>query len=172
MSKKAALVFNWMLTFLVIAILTFSLLKFSTKYSKFSVIGKKQLDLFTTYQKAESALFFIDQSAKYALQQSVYDLSRNGGTFPAQNTKGCDNFYGYSVWYSLEKGQNNEYLMKSCFGVERVNESLIGIFNMSLNKYLDKYPSNIHSNYSYQVKEGIEITAKASKPINFDIMKE
>ena len=171
MSRKAALVFNWMLTFLVIFILTFSFFKFSSKYAKFSVIGKKQLDLFTTYQKTESALFYIDQSAKYALQQSVYDMARNGGIAETKSDGSCKQFYGYSTWNDIQKDGNGNTILHACFDEKQINGNLIYFFDKSLSSYLEKYPQKITSAYNYELKEGIELTAKASKPIIFEIKK-
>src|SRR3989338_7504135 len=78
-AKKAALVYNWTLTFMVIFILAWTLIQFNSKYNKYELVGKKQLGLFKIYQKAESPLFYLDQSAKYSLQQSVYELAQTGG---------------------------------------------------------------------------------------------
>ena len=78
-TKKAALIFNWTLTISVILLLGLILIQFNAKYSKFEPLGKKQLLIFQAYQKAESALFYIDESAKYSLQQAVYDLAKSGG---------------------------------------------------------------------------------------------
>ena len=62
-------------------------------------IGKRQFDLLKTYMKAESGLLYIDQSAKYSLQQAVYELAQNGGIVEVDNdvASKCKNFYGYNV---------------------------------------------------------------------------
>ena len=36
-------------------------------------IGNFQLNLLKNFQKSEKVLFYIDQSAKYSLQQAIYD---------------------------------------------------------------------------------------------------
>ncbi|MBI4453247.1 hypothetical protein HY636_01245, partial [Candidatus Woesearchaeota archaeon] len=85
-----------------------------SKYKVFNKnIGERQFSLIRTYQEAEKALFYIDQSAKYSLQQAVYELGKDGGLsevpasevlisreevyFPSAVRK-CSKFYGYSLW--------------------------------------------------------------------------
>lgn len=170
MNKKAALVFNWMLTFIVISILTFALVKFSSKYSKFSILGKKQIDLFITYQKAESTLFYLDQSAKYASEQAVYELANNGGISKIQNTKGCSDYYGYSLWYSLENSASGNFV-KQCFKTNQLNESLIYYFNMTMSKYIDEYPIKIIMDYDFKLNNNMEILGKSKVNLNFEIIK-
>ena len=172
-NKKSSLFFLPLLVLISIIVLTELFFVLWNKNSAFQMpLGKRETDLYGAYLTGEEALLYIDQSSKYALQQSVYDLAKNGGISEDKSSKECGSFYGSSLWYVLEKNQNVEAFQKKCFDADKVNDSLIHIFNTSLNKYLDKYPSNIRSNYTYQLKDGIDITGKAVKPLKFEIKKE
>lgn len=171
MNSKAALVFNWMLTFIVIAILTFALVKFSSKYSKFSILGKKQFDLFATYQKGESTLFYLDQSSKYSSEQAAYELANNGGISKMQSAMGCGQYYGSSLWYNLENSASGNSI-KECFNAEQLSQSLIYYFNMTLSKFIDKYPSKIGLDYDYRLNENMEMIGKSKRRLDFEIKKQ
>lgn len=190
-SKKAALVFNWTLTIMVIAILAWALIQFTSKYSRYETLGKRQLNLFQTYAKAESVLFYIDVSAEeFSLPQSVYDLAQNGGfseleigedidssgfgkTEPdKKETKNCGRLYGYSVWYEVTKDESG-YKENQCFDVKLAGTHLQKFFNRNLNKHLLKHPHNIPiDNYNYEIRGNLEIIGRAIQPLKFDILKE
>jgi len=141
-------------------------------------IGKRQFDLLKTYTKAEAALFYIDQSAKYSLQQAVYDLAQNGGVselefndFETFSGSDCGSFNGAYVWYELRKDKTG-YVENSCFDENILNTHLIYYFNTNLNDYLQLHPHNIPlNNYQYDVKDNLEIIAKAHEPLKFSILK-
>ena len=143
-------------------------------------IGKKQFDLFSTYMKAEGTLFYIDQSAKYALQQSIYELAKVGGisdveksevltpkeaiSLPQTISKKCGRFYGYSLWY-----ENGDY----CFNEDKLKQSIELLFNNKLNDYLSKHPSNILlENYRYEIRNNLEVIGRAKEPLILDIAKD
>lgn len=180
--KKGALVYNWLLTLIAIFILGWALIKFNSS-NQFETIGAKQLMLFKTYAKAESALFYIDQSAKYSLQQAIYELARQGGSSdisvdetPASEYESygnpsygrCGKYYGYIVWYAASGNTNAE-----CFDTDTVKSSFISIFNDKLNMYLDNYPADIpQDNYNYEIKNSMELVGKAINPLEFNILKD
>ena len=110
--------------FIILIILTtafFTLYKKQNKFPEGYLIGDRQFSLIKTYQKSESTLLFIDQSAKYSLQQSIYELAQNGGIFGiyeseeidtssviqgneivVQTNNKCGKFRGANIWYNLE----------------------------------------------------------------------
>ena len=183
-AKKAALVYNWTLTLMVIGILAWTLIQFSSKYSKFEPLGTKQLTIFKTYSKAESSLFYIDQSAKYALQQSIYELAGNGVSVSEFDVNElninqpfiinkCGKFKDAYVWYELKKDASNNYIETGCFDNSPLNPNLIYVFNKNLNQYLTSSPYNIPiNNYNYEIKNNIEIIGKAISPLKFDILRD
>lgn len=144
----------------------------------FDVIGASSLILLETANKAESALFYIDQSAKYSLQQAVYDLAKNGGVaeietsdFGVSADYECGKFNDAYVWYELRKS-GDDYSKKSCFDEKSANKSLKYLFNKNLNKYLQNHPNSILvDNYDYELKDSLGITGKALKPLIFRISK-
>lgn len=144
----------------------------------FDVIGTSSLILLETANNAEKTLFYIDQSAKYSLQQSVYDLAQNGGVaevetsdFGASADYECGKFNDAYVWYELiNSGQ--DYAKKACFDENSANKNLKYLFNKNLNQYLQNHPSSILvDNYDYELKGSLEITGKAQKPLIFRISK-
>ena len=178
--NKKGLLYNLTLTIVVISLLSYALFKFYVKYNQFEPIGKKQLNLFVTYQKAESSLFYIDQSAKYSLQQAVYELAKVGGisdveksevltpkeavSLPQTIFKKCGRFYGYSLWY-----EDSNY----CFDEGKLKQSIELLFNKKLNDYLSSHPSNIPlDNYIYDIRNKLEIIGRAKDPLIFDIAKD
>jgi len=182
-AKKAALVYNWTLTFMVIFILAWTLIQFNSKYNKYELVGKKQLGLFKIYQKAESPLFYLDQSAKYSLQQSVYELAQNGGFVsefdvneininqPFSRDK-CGKFKDVYVWYELKKDESDNYVKSQCFDENFLNINLVFYLDNILNQYLINSPYNIQiNNYEYKVKDN-EVIGKAKLPLKFDILKD
>ncbi|MBI2658664.1 D-alanyl-D-alanine carboxypeptidase family protein [Candidatus Woesearchaeota archaeon] len=183
-SRKAALVYNWTLTLMVIGILAWTLIQFSSKYSKFEPLGTKQLTIFKTYSKAESALFYIDQSAKYSLQQSIYELAANGVSVSEFDINEininqpfilnkCGKFKDAYVWYELKKDASNNYVQTECFDKSPLITNLVYFFNKNLNQYLTASPYNIPiNNYDYEVKNNLEIIGKAKFPLKFDILKD
>ena len=182
-TKKAALVYNWTLTFMVIGTLAWATLQFSSKHNLGS-LGTKQLTIFKTYSKAESTLFYIDQSAKYALQQAIYELAQNGISVsdfelneininqPFERNR-CGKFKDAYVWYELRKDETGNHAKASCFDDIALMTNFKFIFDKKLNDYLSVSPYNIRiNNYDYDAIGNIEIIGRARDPLVFDIQKD
>ena len=177
--KKSSLFFLPILVALSIIILTYLFFVLLSKTSIDMPIGERQFTLLNTYMKAESSLFYIDQSAKYSLQQSVYDIGQKGGfseieveeppapdyTYKAPSYGKCGRFYGYSIWQLENKDD--------CFDESRLSLALKYLFNKNLNQHLEKYPSSIlANNYEYNIRDGIEVVGKAINSLVFYIGKD
>jgi len=151
-------------------------------------IGYYQLSALKAANKAESALFYIDQSAKYSLSQSIYELAQNGGIYeidadeiltqePTQTATTsdgkCGSYYGYNVWYELKKDKSGNYIKNSCFDDGDIKLNLEFLLNKNLNQYLLQYPYNLPvDNYVYEIKNNLEIIGRAIEPLKFDILKD
>lgn len=153
-------------------------------------IGQYQFEIIKASNKAEKSLFYIDQSAKYSLQQAIYDLAQNGGfseidsyeeidtsgitdETTEQSKKGCGKFSGANVWYEIKKDSTGEYTQIPCFDEKFLTTNLEYRFNKNLNKYLSNYPSNILTdNYNYEIRNSLEILGKAVSPLKFSIIKD
>ena len=143
-------------------------------------IGKRQDDLFNTYQKAESALFYIDQSAKYSLQKAVHELAKDGGFSNEISDEGmsigtneCGKFGDANIWYELKRDKEGKIINDSCFDEASLSYNLENKFDEILNEYLASYPYDIPiDNYDYEVKGSLEITGTARGPLMFDILKD
>ncbi len=141
-------------------------------------IGKYQFNILKTNNKAESALFYIDQSAKYASQQAVYELAQNGGIseydiYDFFIEHECGKFNDAYVWFRLNKDANGIAIKEECFDESSAIYNLEYYFNKNLNKYLENYPHNIIvNNYKYELKDGLEVIGKAKDPLIFYILKD
>ncbi len=176
--KKSSLFFMPLIVIILIIVLVNLYIVLLEKGSFTKPIGSRQFDLFKTYLEAEKALFFIDQSAKYSLQQSIYELAKDGGlsevyasdVLTSRETpfipiaKKCGKFYGYSLWYEKDA---------VCFDENKVKLNLELLFNERMNSYLDDYPINIWlDNYKYEIRDSIEIIGRAKEPLKLDILKD
>ena len=181
MKQRKSQMLLWGVIVGIIAAIILSLFANLTK-KDFDVIGASSLMLVGISNEAEKALFYIDQSAKYSLQQAVYELGQNGGipdygavdeifsgTAIATDTQ-CDKFFGYSLWYDKAKDSDEAI---SCLDVSQLSSNLQYLFNKNLNQYLLVYPHNIQQdNYEYKLSGNLEIIGKAIKPLRFDILKD
>lgn len=125
-------------------------------------IGQRQFDLLRYYIKAESALFYIDQSAKYSLQQAAYDLAKNGGQYEAT----CGAYFGANIWV-LNEGKN-------CYPTdEEIKNNLQKHFEENFYEYLANHPTAyIPTSYEYVLSDDMEIIGKPTDKIVIDIVPE
>jgi len=142
-------------------------------------IGNYQFSILRSVQESEKTLFYIDQSAQYSLEQSVYDLAKNGGVSEIE-VSDAETFAGYEcgkfndayVWYQVEK-QGDTYTPRKCVDENFAEINLPYIFNKNLNKYLLNYPSNIPTdNYEFKLAGNLEIIGIAVLPVKIDIFKK
>jgi hypothetical protein len=123
--KKGALLFAPILVIMMIVGLIYAWATIVGKYNAFDKkIGERQFELIDTYQTGEKVLFYIDQSAKCSIYQSIYDLAKNGG---------CSNgnkYVGYTLWV----GECNPDSESSKTG-------FLNVFSDNLNNYLSEYDS-------------------------------
>ena len=179
-SKKGALPFNSLVLVGFTFILIYAWAQFTVKYGGFDKkIGEKQFDLIKTYQKAENSLFYIDQSAKYSMQQAIYDISRSGGiseiensgTDEASSDYKCGKFKDSYIWYEIKK-TGKAYELTDCFDEDSIGSNLIYVFDQNMNKYLSSAPIELPvDNYNYDLKDNSEIIGTANEPITFSILK-
>lgn len=96
MNKKGQLAVFLLIIFIVTAIvLTIGFLDKSISKGTTSFIGEEQLRLLQTYQDSEKDLFYIDQSAKYSVNQALLILSENGGFNPGDL---FERYNSYALW--------------------------------------------------------------------------
>ncbi|MBI2657812.1 D-alanyl-D-alanine carboxypeptidase family protein [Candidatus Woesearchaeota archaeon] len=180
-NKKASFFFLPLLVILSSLILIYLFIVLLSKTGTFSSspIGDRQFTLLKVYMKAEGALFYIDQSAKYSLQQAVYDLARDGGLsevyaseiltpreHPTLHSpiKECGKYYGYFLWN--DKGVD-------CFSENKIKLNLELQFNEKFSGYIANYPSEIQlNNYIYDIRGSTEIIGISKDPLKFEILKD
>ena len=140
--NKKAQFFSITLVIAVIGLLIYAYGVFHIKQNSFEHdIGDKQLGLFKTYFEAEKTLFYTDQSAKYAVYQSIYDLGKNGGYFKEPE---CGKYGNFVLW-----SNNNE----NCFPDARtIRTSTNAFLNKYLNSYLDR-----KNNYDFIIEDIEEV---------------
>src|SRR3989344_5494951 len=70
-------------------------------------VGEHQFAILKAANEAENTLFYIDQSAKYSLQQTIYNLVSNGGVFEIEANNDdklvhpCGTYNGAYVWFQI-----------------------------------------------------------------------
>lgn len=188
--KKGQVVMYGLLAGLVAAIIV-STISGITNKRDFPVIGASSLAILSSSFEAEKALYYIDQSAKYALQQSVYDLAQNGGLpqikvssetdsssfeladFENFQAEDCKKFYGYTLWYEPDDKSSNA-IKNDCATNEKIKLGLEYLFNRNLNLYLLNYPEGniLADNYIYEIKDNLDIVGKAIYELDFYVLKD
>lgn len=155
-NKKSQLLLYGVLAGLLGAVIV-SIIYTSSK--DFNVIGTSSLALIGISKEAESALFYIDQSAKYSAYQSIYELGKNGGAYE----KKCGDYFGYDLWSTQNKK------IDECF--PDYQENFKSFFNKNLNQYASNYPEVYipADNYEIQLKNKFEIIGLAKSNLEIPI---
>lgn len=124
------------------------------KISSLKEPGLDSVALVEAVQQGERLNFYIDQSAKYAMKQSVFELAQKGG-YSVDSS--CGNYNGHAIWY--DKG-------KFCLPNAPLEELKV-IFGNKLDNYLAAYPNlNLpKNNYDFSMAEN-KIIATAKKEIS------
>ncbi len=188
-NTKGALPFNITLVVMMVFILIYAWVQLSYKYNSFErSLGEKQYELLHIYQRAESFLLYIDQSAKYSLEQSVYDLAKSGGiseldtsdteiidpgtddTSEVMPKNDCGKIKGSNVWYAIKKDESKNKIVVQCFDENSVSYNMEYLFDKSLNAYLQQHPDNIPiNNYFYEETGNLEVIGIPERPLKFEI---
>lgn len=187
MKKKGFGIQYYILIFAFFVGLGFFFVSKFTQANKFEgYIGDYNFKMLKAANNAEEALFYIDQSAKYSLQQAVYELAQNGGIVEVgasdtttlednnllQTNEACGKYYGYALWYGLKKDKSTNTKI-SCFDENSLVINLEYLFNNNLNQYLINHPHNIPlDNYDYEFQGNMEIIGKVIGALKFDILKD
>lgn len=132
-------------------------------------IGEFQFKLIKTFQEAEKALFYIDQSAKYSAYQAVYELGQRGG----YGDTNCGDYLGYSLWINFDDEKN----LKGCYPEkENIKENFRLHFIDELDGYLYDYPLVYVTadNYDFVFEQNGKLIVKgiAKEAIKYEIGKE
>ena len=169
-NRKAGLAIHWyiLIIFFFIGLGTFfyyyatSSVKIPTRF-----IGEFQFNLIKNFQNSEKALFYIDQSAKYASYQAIYELGQKGG----YEKSDCDSYLGYNIWIDFDDKEN---LIECYPKTEGIEDNLKSIFKKNLDGYLVKYPDVLipQDNYQVSFKGKLNIIGEAIRNIIINIGEE
>lgn len=127
MNKKGK-VFTYLITVFTFILLLTAYTLFTNKYElegidgKIRNIGENQYSILRSTQEAENAMLYVDQSAKMALQQSIYDLGKK--------QIGCSVYGGYALWNTQEQ---------DCFPDQE--KEFKRIFSKKMDAFLVNYPN-------------------------------
>jgi uncharacterized protein YvpB len=130
-----------------------------------SKIGYSSILVLNTIERGDVADFYIQQSAKRALQDTLYTLSDKGGTLAGS----CGEYDGYTLW-------NSE--TKDCFPSEDgLKEAISNDFKTKMDWYLGLYPveniPNLEFDYIVNSDGGTyKILGTAKKRLRLDISKD
>lgn len=151
-----------------------------SRTEKFNIVGDYALSLLGKSKEAEKALFYIDQSAKYSLQQAVYEIAKNGGVSEIEEAGTDEGFADYEcgkfkdsyVWYEIKKTESG-YDLKECFDESAVSSYLMQGFNENMDEYISSAPKEMPTdNYIYDIKDDSEIIGTAKLPIKFNVLRD
>lgn len=112
-------------------------------------IGDAQIGLIIAQQDSDKTLFYLDQSAKYAAYDSVFQLGMNSGL--ANVSEGCGQIYGlYALWNQCDNPED----LTPCF--PNFYENFKILLNEKLNDYLDDHPRylDLRNNFKYSYVDG------------------
>src|SRR3989344_2270258 len=159
---KKGWLFEGIMFFIILIILTTAFFSLYKKYGQFPdgyKIGDRQFSLITAYQKGEAALFYIDQSAKYSLEQSVYYLAKSGGVSEievsdAETFAGheCGKFNDAYVWYQVMK-KDGKINTKECFNENSAKDNLeiIGLATLPVN--INIFKKEVPEDFSTAIRD-------------------
>ena len=152
---------------------------YSLQKEKFEgFIGQHNFYLQDASNKAEKAGLYMEESAKYALQQSVYDLAQTGGfsetrqdnTDESFGDYKCGKFNGAFVWFEMIKDKSG-YNENDCLDERSLNTHLAYYFDVNFKNYLSKYYTNLPSeNYDYSFTDNLEVAVKSLEQLKIDIL--
>jgi len=151
MNKKSQV---FMILLVVATLITFTLLYFImlTKEGTFEKsIGERQFSVMKASTEADKALFYVDLSADYAIQQAMYDTAQVGGS----KENDCQDYAGFRL-------MNN----KTRFCFPDYEKGVLESFDYELNSFLLVYPELFIQirNYEYLLEDKT-LTAVARQPI-------
>jgi len=113
-ANKKGFIFVPALVFFSVLILTSAFFTLTIKYGVHDAnglertLGKKQAELFKTYQSGENTRLYIELSAGFAAKDTIFEL--------AETKSGCGTYFGYSVWSDSEN---------KCFPKKRSDRSKV-----------------------------------------------
>jgi hypothetical protein len=148
-SKKGAILFNITLVFVTVIVLTTAFFVLANKRVQFpSGIGGRQVEIIKTYQESDKILLYVDQAAKFSVDQSVYNLGLQGGHY---SKPVCGENSGYFIW---QKSTTDCY------------PNAIETFGILINKEMDKHLNNYPPQTGLTIpKDNYEFTIHNDKVI-------
>ena len=171
MNKKGILNIHWLaiiFAFFVAIGTFFYYLIISQNQPLGDYIGDFQLNLIRNFQTGDDVLLYIDQSAKYTLQRTIFGLASNGGFYSQSE---CGSFGGANIWAVIEKESK---IGKECYPNEdSLNKNFKNYFDNILSDYLASYPdAYIPISYEYELKDNLEIVGKAKENLEIGIAQK
>src|SRR3989344_2124779 len=160
-----------------IAVVSYSVSYAQGKRQIGNYIGEYQFSMMSAVNDAEKAFLYIDQSAKYSLQQASYDIAKSGGISEERDIAlgepfvpyECGRYYGSYAWLEIKKDKGI-YLEKDCFDESLARHNLEYVFDKKLNGFLANYPERIPtSNYDYEFQGNLEVLGIAKEPMKIEI---
>ena len=115
MKNKKSQIFVFAIFIMSIIVLTAAYIQLSLKYDLRTndgikkKVGDLQFELIDKYAEGEAYLFYLDQSAKYSLDLSLFHLAEKGGHYVILGENGifstndCGDYNGYQIWTTPEK---------------------------------------------------------------------
>ncbi|MBW2970897.1 hypothetical protein KY320_01920 [Candidatus Woesearchaeota archaeon] len=145
-TKKAWVLFMWMVVIMVFVALTRFHQGWSARRLPSKEIGSKQFELFYMYQQGENIQFYVEQSAKYSAQATAQDFAELGTSISGS----CGSYEGYALL-------NSE--TQECYPTDTTfTERFAELFTQKFNAFIDAYPTEFGDLSSAQIRYNLEIT--------------
>ncbi len=171
--KKRGLAIHWY--FLLIAffggLLTYFYFSAKSEVPSLEFVGQSSVMILTAMQRGFNVLHYLDKSAGYALEQSIYDLAKKGGTTQSD----CGRYFGSTVWADISK-ENNAVTVRECYPTpEQLAGNLAVFLDSELSDYALAYPqAYLPMDYEYEISgaPSLVVNAIAQQDIDIPILPE
>jgi hypothetical protein len=157
LKNKKGLDYAAVMVLVVIVVVIYLFIKLSTIIEPFQVkIGESQVALLNAYQAGESALLYVDQSARLSAYWALDEIAQKGAVFGTPCDIVDEGNKKISAWSKAGA---------DCLVTVQPYESLNSAFNSRMNIFADQYKnaSLPKDNYELFIQKG-SITGTAVKP--------
>jgi hypothetical protein len=150
-------------------LIAFVYFRLTSQQIQLDFVGQNALLLMSAAQRGLNAMGYLYGSAEYSLDQSFYELAKNGGYVESS----CGRFYRANVWAEIKK-EKGKIVINECYpSVKSLADSFNAYFNKEISGYATKYPLGfIPSDYNYELSEESGVTkiiVKSDEYIEADI---
>jgi len=167
LKNRKGMDYSAFLVIVVFIVCIYLFVQLSSKINVFALsVGDQELALMNAYGEGDKLLLFVDQSAKYAVFDSVRELASNGGFAPGSEPCGSVGPVGvvvskHSFW--VKEG-------KKCYSDVNVYDSFDSVLSGNLNSFLLNSPFSVFKNNFEFVVDDSKVMGIAVKPVLIPVL--